>query len=251
MKTMPVVPGRLSAPARSDAVGVDRENNVLRGYNVAQVGDFKSAGRGRFDDESLAAIHRLMRQNPTGLKSRFTHPTMSDDGLGSFLGRARNPRVVGGSVKADLHFDASAFDTPRGNLAKYVMDLAASDPDAISSSLVLRADQVETIDERGRAALDADGEPIPPVWRPTKLLASDIVDTGDAVDGLLSAGIDPDGLPLGALWKGCEMLDRVFAGQPDDVVESRLRGFASKYLAHRRGGASREDEIRRKLEAMS
>ncbi len=182
---------------------------------------------------------------------------MSDDGLGSFLGRARDARLDGDRVRADLHFDPTAFSGPKGNLAQYVMDLADSDPDALSSSLVLQTEQVHVLDAKGRPALDGDGNEIPPVWRPTILHASDIVDTGDAVDGLLSAGIDPDDLPLGALWKGREMLDRVFAGQSRDVVGARLSAYIDRYLDERYGAAAKPDpnleraeEIRRRLRGM-
>jgi hypothetical protein len=74
-----------------------------------------------------------------------------------------------------------------GNLGGYVMDLAESDPDALSSSLVLQTEKVQILDEKGRPKKDDKGEDVPPVWLPTKLHASDVVDTGDAVDGFLSA----------------------------------------------------------------
>ncbi len=256
MRQMKTRPDWSAVRALSSGAVVDRKNNVIRGYVVAQRGHFKSQGRGQFDDASLATIVKLYKgAGPMGLKSRFTHPTMSDDGLGSFLGRSRNARLDEDRVRADLHLDPSSFVSPKGNLGQYVLDLAASDPDALSSSLVLQTDQEEQLDEEGRPRLGDDGEPLPPVWRPTKLMASDIVDTGDAVDGLLSAGIDPDGLPLGALWKGCEMLDRVFADQSREVIEARLSGFVARYLAFRFGvkvpptatPATKADEIRLKL----
>lgn len=233
-RVMPPVPTWDRLKAVGPAQGVDRESKVIRGYVVAQRGPFKSQGRGQFTDESLARIVTLMRQaEPAGLKSRFAHPTESNDAMGSFLGRARNARLDGDRVRADLHLDPSSFTSPKGNLGQYVLDLAASDPDALSSSLVLKTDKVEVTDEKGRPKTDATGEAIPPVWLPTQLHASDIVDTGDAVDGLLSAGVDADGLPLGALWKGCELLDRVFTGQPYEVVRARCLGFLDRYLSLR------------------
>ncbi len=216
-------------------VGVDRGARVLRGYVVAQEGPFKSEGRGQFDRESLETIVRLGNERPTGLKSRFTHPGMSSDGLGSYLGRARDFRRDGDRVRADLHLDPTSFQTPQGNLGSYVLDLAESDPDALSSSLVLTTEKVQILDGKGRPKLDEKGKEIPPIWRPTKLLASDIVDTGDAVDGLLSAGVDVDGLPLGVLWRAHEALDRLFADQPREVVAARVLGFLDRYLHARYG----------------
>jgi hypothetical protein len=248
-RVMPAAPEYLRAAVSGRPAGVDKENKVLRGYVIAQLGPFKSAGRGQFDQESFDRILALARAMPAGLKSRFSHPTASDDGLGKFLGRSRNLRQEGDRLRADLHLDPTAFGTPSGNLGGYVLDLAESDPDALSSSLVLKTDRAEVLDEKGKPKLDEKGEKVPPLWRPTKLYASDIVDTGDAVDGLLSAGVDVDGLPLAALWRGAELLDRVFADQPRDVVEARCLGFLRRYLAMRYGdepGVS-VDVLRRRL----
>jgi len=60
---------------------------VINGFVVAQAGPFKSEGRGEFDHKSLATIRRLINASPKGLKSRFTHPDMSNDGIGKLLGR--------------------------------------------------------------------------------------------------------------------------------------------------------------------
>lgn len=240
MRTMPVQPEYLRASFTGRAVKVDRDAGALRGYVAAQQGPFKSDGRGEFDEPALKEIVRLGNAARGGLKSRFTHPDMSSDGLGKFLGRARDFSLgtaldarTGKTVKAvraDLHFDASAFDTPHGNLADYVMRLAESDPDAISSSLVLRVDEEFRLKKDGTPQTDDDGEILPPLWRPKALHASDIVDTGDAVDGLLSAQLSTDALPLSELWAGAEMLDRVFAGQSREVVEARCREYLARYL---------------------
>ena len=261
-RTMPVKPEWLRAGVVGRAIGVDREAKVLRGYVVALKGPFKSEGRGEFDEESLAGIVRLMRENgAAGTKSRFTHPDMSNDGLGKFLGRVKEPRLSTAivhregndvelpAVRADLHFDDSAFDTPSGNLAGYVMNLADNDPDALSSSIVVKPDRVYRLDKEGRPLVDENGDELPPIWRPKEIHASDIVDTGDAVDGILSAGLSADALPLGALWRGAEMLDSVFAGQPREVVEARCRAYLDRYL-NRRFGDDDGQDLRRRLRLM-
>ncbi len=234
----------LRVPA-AGASRVDRENNVILGYVVAQEGPFKTPGRGEFDKEALRTIRDLMNTKPAGLKSRFTHPSLSGDGLGTFLGRSKGARLETGrnaagkevlQVRADLHLDPTSFDTPNGNLGKYVMDLAESDPDALSSSLVLQREEELRIDEKGRRLKDAEGEDLPPLWRPTRLHASDIVDTGDACDGLLSA----EGLPDAVVRQGAAMLDRQFADQPRDVVEARCRAWLDRYLELRYGASAPE-----------
>lgn len=237
----PDPPERLRAGAAGRPVGVDRARGVLLGYVVAQLGPFKSRGRGEFDEAALHEIARL--GNATKMRARFSHPTECDDGLGKYLGRPQNfavgtavnaDGVTVPAVRADLHFDPTALDTPPGGgkpLGRYVMDLAESDPDALSSSLVLRATKEYRRKPDGTLDTDADGTELPPLWRPQRLTASDIVDTGDAVDGLLSAG-----LPNDHLWRGAELLDGLFAGLGRGDVEGRLRGFLDRYLAHRFGG---------------
>lgn len=251
MPKMPLEP-RWERCGVSGSVQVDRVNKVLRGYVVAQRGPFKSKGRGEFDDHALGLIVSLMAAVPAGLKSRFSHPTESDDGLGKFLGRVKNPRIDGDRVRGDLHLDPTSFETPSGNLGDYVLSLAESDPDALSSSLVLQAKKETRRNPDGTIMVDGDGYQLPPVWRPTKLHASDVVDTGDAVDGILSAdaaGVDVDGLPLGALWRGAELLDQVFDGQTREVVAARCQAWLLRYLDGKFGAESNpvpDDEIRRR-----
>jgi hypothetical protein len=194
---------RAAAPA-AKAIGVDREKNVLRGFVMAQLGPFKTPGRGEFDQKSLDAIVRLGNATPGGVRSRLNHATILDDGIGKFLGRVRNFRIDTAtdartgkrvsSVRGDLHFDATALDVPLGGgkpLGQYVMDLAASDPGALSSSLVLKVNTEYRLNADGSAQVDTNGEPLPPLWRPTELFGADIVDMGDAVDDLLSADRTP------------------------------------------------------------
>lgn len=241
-------PEWLRASIQSRAVGVDREKNILRGYVIAQEGPFKSDGRGEFDRESLAAIVSMGNAKSGGLKSRFTHPDMSNDGLGKFLGRARDLRMDKATdartgkqvaaVRGDLYFDKTALDTPPEGgkpLGIYVMDLAESDPDALSSSIVVVADQEYRRNKDGTLTTDKDGNELPPLWRPTAIHASDIVDTGDAVDGLLSANLDIERLPLSVLWKGSQLLDAVFLDQPRDVIEARLAAYVHRYLNRKFG----------------
>lgn len=234
-KDMPAVPEWLAAPALGRPVKVDRESKILRGYVVAELGPFKTPGRGQFDDESLNKIVDLYRESPKGIKSRFTHPGLSSDGLGTFLGRSRDAYRDGTKVRADLHLAESSFHTPKGDLGGYVLDLAEEDPDALSSSLVLKTEKVYILGDDGRRKTDEKGDELPPIWRPTKLHASDIVDTGDAVNGLLSAGVDAGELPDGAVRLAYAMLDQAFPGVPREVLAARLAQFAERYLDQRYG----------------
>jgi len=235
MPTLKASPEWLDAKALGRPVGVDRENKRILGFVVAEKGPFKTPGRGQFDDASLAKIVQLFGEHPNGLKSRFTHPGLSSDGLGSFLGRASGAYLDGSKVRANLQLAESSFATPKGDLGGYVMGLAEEDPDAFSSSLVLQTEYEQILDSKGRPKLDENGDPIPPIWRPVKLHATDVVDVGDAVNGFLSTGIDQGELPDGVVRLACAAIDRAFPGANREVLAARLASFVSRYLDLRYG----------------
>lgn len=243
-RTMPAVPNRARLSTQSRPVGVDRESKIVRGYVVAQEGPFKSEGRGEFDEIALSRIVELWPSG--GLKSRFAHPNESNDGLGRYLGRAHKPYLSttqterGGKVvevrcvRADLHLDKSAFTSPEGDLGNYILDLAESDPQALSSSLVLSRDEEYRLEKDGSRTRNLDGEPLPPLWRPKRLYASDVVDEGDAVDGFLS----PTGelkYTRDFLSTGEAMLNKLFHGQTRETVQARLSAYIHRYLDGRYG----------------
>lgn len=230
---------------------VDREHNVIRGYVVAQEGPFKDL-RGEFNRESLDTIVKAMKVNPEGTKSRFSHPGLSDDGIGKFLGRAKDPRidqvtvnrdgksVTLAAVRADLHLAASAFKTPNGDLGGYVLDLAEEDSDAFSSSVVIEPKQIKRLGSDGRPLTGENGEPLPPLWMAERIHASDIVDTGDAVDGFLSThGLTIDGLPDETVRRAWTMFDQLMAGKTRDEAVKLLEEQSAKYLAYRYGDEQR------------
>lgn len=239
IRAMKPHPHWLRASVASRPVGVDRQAKMIRGMVIAQLGEFKD-GRGQFDAAGLQRIVELTNAKSKGLRSNFTHATLSSDGLGKYLGRVRGAYMgtavdsrTGKTVQAargDLHFDETAFNTPNGDLATYIMDLTENDPEAISSSLVIEPNERFLTDAKGRTLTNDDGEPLPPVWEPVALHGSDIVGEGAAVDGLLSAGIDVDGLPDAVVRKGAEMLDQFFPGQPRDVIWARCTAWLARYL---------------------
>lgn len=232
--TLPPKPNWLRATFKSAPVGVDREAKAIRGYVVAEAMVIKD-GRGELDSLSLDSIVKLMQLDRGGVKSRFTHPTLSNDGLGTFLGRAKNARRDGNLVRADLFFNPVAFevDVPQGGkkMAPYIMDLTETDPAALASSLVLMVDEEPKLDKKGNPT----GEP--PLWRPTEIHASDIVDEGAATNSMLSA----DGLPDELVRRGSELLDVAFKNLSREVVKERCTAWLNRYLEHRYGALSDED----------
>lgn len=232
----------LRAGIEAQQTGVDRDAGIIYGVILAQEGPFKTAGRGEFDAKAIRQVVSLARQQKAGLKSRFTHPDASNDGLGKYLGRTRNVRVDRLEVKTedgvrelavargDHHFAESAYRTPTGDLANYVMDLAEEDPDALGMSLVLQADEEYRLDKSGRPKLDDAGNPLPPLWRPTALHAVDFVDTGEATDSLLGQALSLDGLPDQIVREASRLLRQQFAGKDREWVRSHLQAWQDRVL---------------------
>lgn len=229
------------------AIGVDRKNRIINGYIVAQTGPFlEPEPRGEFDEKSLNMIMALMKKSPNGLKSRLGHPTLSDDGISKHVGRARDPwkdnvlANINGKdvevlvVRANLHVAPSAFESnPNGNLGEYILQRTEEDPNSFASSLVLQVDQEWRMDSHKQRRKDeTTGLELPPLWRPTMLHASDIVDSAAAASSFLSADLLAS-LPDAIVRQGCELLDAQFAGQDKDVVRARLSAFIDRYLAYR------------------
>lgn len=148
-KSNPALPvpegvGRFGRAAGAAPV-IDREGGrfgagIIRGVSLAARGE--ALGHGMWlDDVTLSQVAEFAaRTGDVGVKSRFTHPDMSSDGMGRHLGRLHDVRVEGDKVLGDLHFSKSAHDTPDGDLAEYVMSLAEEDPAAAGLSIVFHHD---------------------------------------------------------------------------------------------------------------
>jgi len=220
-------------PARGSS-GVNRADKAVYGVVLAEVGHFHSPGRGQFTDASLKAIEGLAKGLSKGLKCRFCHPNMSNDGLGKFLGRFWNIRREGNQIRGDLKISDTAMTTNiHGGtpLGEYVMALAEEDPHALETSFVLEADKRFLRDENGEFLKDGNGDRQPPEWIPTKLNAADVVDDGDAVhNGFLSTRNTSS---LAA--KATEVLDQLFPNTTREELEQRCLGFLENYTLYRFG----------------
>lgn len=166
--------------------GVDRENGIIHGFAVISKGDARGHNQ-EIDDITLQQAVELGNKAKVGLKSRFGHPNMSSEALGTYLGRATNFRREGDVIRADLYFDKTAFKTPDGDLASYVMDLAESDPTAFGSSIVFEGKPEYRFEKDGTPKKDpSTGEILKPLARIKKLWAVDVVDDPAANSGMFS-----------------------------------------------------------------
>jgi hypothetical protein len=208
---------------RAKDVGVDRKNNLISGFAVVTKGITRDE-RGEFDDLALGQVVEMGNKSKLGVKSRFGHPNMSNTALGTFLGRVRNFRREGDVVRADLYIDKTAYNTPDGDLAKYVMDLAESDPQAFGASMVLYWDEEE------RREKEKDGSELPPFIRVKKLLSVDIVDDPAANESFFGETFFSSDVRLSS--EMTHFLDR-FLEHPDAV--EKVIAFLQRYRVNRSG----------------
>lgn len=218
---------------------VDRKANVIFGANLMQVGDLNE-GDSRdwtIDGETLAQAQRFMSQGNNGAKARYTHPNMSSDGMGSYLGRWKNIQVDGDTLRGDLHIADAAFKSPQGDLGTYVMDLAEEDPGAFGVSLATRLDRdalaaFEDAQYEERKLARKEGKELPEAkkWpmRFTGIRAGDVVDEPAATRGGFFSLTDVDNRNLPA--QATALLNSYFADAEPDVVTARINGFLTTYF---------------------
>lgn len=159
-----------------------------------------------FDGKTIAAIVEAGNKKKSGVKCRYTHPGLSADGMGKFLGRLKDLQLSEDGTKAtgDLYLSESASSSPDGDLAEYVMDLAEEDPSAFGMSVVVRKVKFAWIDPA--TGVEVEQKPINsqqkrPFLRFEDLSACDVVDEPAA---------NRDGLFSQALWGTNQTAEQVF-----------------------------------------
>jgi len=221
-----------------DRKGGDQGAGIIRQAAIVTRGE--ALGHGYWlDRDFLQSTAAAINARPQGVKSRFTHPGLSSDGLGKFLGRAKNATIDGDVVRADIHFSEMAHKTPDGDLAEYVMGLADEDPEAFGTSIVYMPDwgeedrfESEHEDEKGRfQSPDPDNAANLPHARLFELWAADVVD-------------EPAANPSGLFHRGQEIAQEADAllsyslglsrERPAmtqfDVDPDRVSGFVNRFL---------------------
>ena len=195
--------------------GVDAEKHTLKDALMIRPGE--ALGHDVWIDAAFCAdvAARCGQAGDKGLKARFGHPNMCSEALGTFLGRWKGGRVDEmGRTIADLHLSSVASESPKGDLRKYVEEMAAKEPDHFGASIVFTVDRdkmweeclangaVEKEDSYG-AYLDLSEYKSPdpanvknmPHARLSQLHAADLVDDPAATDGMFAGA---SGLSLAA-----------------------------------------------------
>lgn len=211
---------------------------IIRGMHIIQRGEARGHERW-IDMTMLEQVRDAINAESKGIKARYTHPSMSGDGLGKYLGRFKNATLEGEVVVADLHFSEAAHRSPEGDLASYIMDLAESDPTAAGNSISFEPDG-DSEKQFRREHRDSDGRFESPDDRNEqnlthvrlkRLRASDIVDTPAATEGMFAGSVAAEAEQLMGYALGFS--DEVPAlSQFDDVDPTRVRGFIERYLGN-------------------
>lgn len=207
----------------------EKGKGAILGYAVLakgrlNVGDIRDW---EMDDTSLEQIIQLGNKAKMGIKSRFGHPNMSSEALGTFLGRAKNFRRDGDLVRADLYFDETAYKTPNGDLATYVMDLAENDPAAFGSSIVFDCELEYRLKKDGTKEKDNEDKELPALVRFKKLFANDVVDDPAATPGMFGTFFNSS-VELSA--KATEFLNKLLSNP--DALE-KIISFLERYRVNR------------------
>lgn len=179
-------------PLKVAAGAVDVDNRIIRGVSMAQAVEALGHG-GRLDMRSLEQLVEQVNAKRSGAKSRFTHPGLSSDGMGKFLGRMKNARIEGDKALADLHLSKLAFSSPDGNLGGYVLEAIDEDPEAFGFSVVISTERYWVMEDGSEMAYGNEDRPPKgvadelPAFRITDLHAVDLVDEPAANrDGMFS-----------------------------------------------------------------
>ena len=224
---------------RVEREGGYRGAGLIRGVSVITKGE--ALGHGLWiDDVTLAQVTEAINAGRYGIKSRFTHPGLSGDGLGKQVGRVMDAEAAGDQVLADQHFIQSAHKAPDGDLAEYLMSLAEEDPEGYGLSIAFKHD-AEAM-ERFVAEHSTDGSfrsPDPdnlqhlPHVRIQEIRAADAVDEPAAnPNGLFHREQDiareADSLAAYALGISSVQPETIQLGLDPD----RVRGFVSRFLSN-------------------
>lgn len=188
----------------ANTLSVNRKERVIYGFAVVTKGEAEGHNM-LLNDKFLDDIVLQGNQSNIGIKSRFGHPSLSGEALGTAIGRAKSFRRDGDIVRADLHLLDSASHTPDGDLADYIMRLADEDPQAFGASIVFTGRATPQLNEEGKPDYDK-----PRIAHLDRFLDVDVVDDPAAnPGGMFSRESGGDHLAV----RVTAFLDRYFEGR--------------------------------------
>ena len=129
--------GNPTVPGAGTLGQIDARAGIIYGCSAIQVG--LALGHDCMIDQiTVQQTVDAINAAPDGVKCRFTHPGMCDDGTASLVGRVRNGRLSDDGTKAlcDLYIGNYAANAPSaGNLRDYVLKRAQEDPGSFGMSI--------------------------------------------------------------------------------------------------------------------
>lgn len=225
-----------------DRAGGDYKAGLIRRVSVVTIGE--ALGHQQWiDGETLSQVGAMINGKPEGIKARFSHPSVSGDGIGKMTGRFKNAQVEGDRVLADWHALESAHNAPDGDLAGYIMDLAEEAPQDFGVSIAFQhdpeAEKTFTTANGGK-----DGRFLSPDERNKNNFPHVRLAALRGIDVVDEPAANPNGLfhrdPFELLESGDELMAYAF-GLTDDAPDtsnlgidaSRLRGFVQRFAQSR------------------
>ncbi len=225
----------------SQASRIDAENGIILGVIMCQVGEALGHGvwlEQEFMDAGIAYAQKHHAQK--GMKARFGHPSMSNETLGTEMGRFKNFRVEADKMVADLHlFESADLSPTQPGMRKWMLSMAKEDPSAIMCSIVFKIASFYQRDPEGnkydieykredysgfwvskdsKYKFDPDGK----IYVSLKeLMFCDIVDQGAATDKLFSAQFNAEHFSVIAtdFLNENPAIDAFLQERPDKLIE--------------------------------
>lgn len=148
----------LAAGSEVSGAGGRYGAGLIEGFAVITRGE--ALGHGFWiDREFVAQVNTALAGARSGVKSRFTHPDLSGDGLAKGLGRVFWRESEDEDIsRGDLHLWESSRKSPDGDLGGYVLERASEDPESFGASIAfvydLDATEAHFLAHGGKVSVD-------------------------------------------------------------------------------------------------
>lgn len=125
---------------------LSKDEGVITGVAIITKGE--ALGHGVWiDDKFLSDVVEAGNALARGVKVRLGHPSFGADAIGSYLGRIKDFRLDGDTVRGDLILSKAAKISPRGSLFDYVLAMAEEAPDMFGLSIAFDSSGTYTTED--------------------------------------------------------------------------------------------------------